>query len=97
MNNYKVTTSEDLFLLVPRGLAIGSRIFSFGEKIDPNLLSNWALQIYYTKKLIGNKKELELTALLYKIDLNGIFKEEKKENEYELVKNKETLKSLKKH
>ena len=32
MSNYKVTTSEDLFVLAPRGLAIREKIFSFGRK-----------------------------------------------------------------
>ena len=95
--SHKVTMSQDLFVLAPRGLAIGEKIFSFSERVEPDLLSNWAFQIYYSKKLVGDKKQLELTALLYKIDLNGIFKEEKKENEYESTNNKETLKTVKKH
>ena len=96
-NNYKVTHLEDLFVLAPRGLAIGDKIFSFGEKIEPDLLSNWAFQIYYSKRLMGNVKQLELAALIYKIDLNTIFKQEKKENECKVTNNKETLKTAKKH
>lgn len=97
MSNYKVTTSEDLFVLAPRGLAIGEKIFSFGEKVDSELLSNWAFQIYYSKRLLGDKEQLELAALIYKIDLNNIFKQEKKENESKVTDNKETLKTAKKH